>query len=98
MKESLAHVPGEADFEAQEWVPTTGSKLVSDFARTHILLGIFDGDPDRWLEFLLREGTPAEREHDVPWIQGVRRRMIADPELLDRMRWLLREWSMTFGG
>ena len=100
MHESLANVPGEADFETEEWVPVprSGSRLVSDFARAHILVGIFNGDPEAWLEFILREGTPEERENDLPWVQAIRRRMSDDPELLDRMRWLLQEWSATFPG
>jgi hypothetical protein len=86
---SLARVAAEdpAVVEVHEWItPHGGSRLVSNFARAHILMSLFDGDPAKWEEFILRDGTADERANDAPFIDEVRRRAEADPEYLERLR------------
>jgi hypothetical protein len=93
--ESLAHV-ADADpvVEVLEWInPHSGSRLVSNFARAHILISLFDGDPEKWLQFILRDGSADERTNDVPFLQEVRRRATEDPGYLPRLRDAIRAVS-----
>jgi hypothetical protein len=86
--ESLAHVAdAHPVVEVLEWInPHSGSRLVSNFARAHILISLFDGDPEKWLQFILRDGSDDERTNDVPFLQEVRRRAAEDPAYLPRLR------------
>ena len=93
--ESLAHV-ADADpvVEVLEWInPHNGSRLVSNFARAHILISLFDGDPDKWLQFILRDGSEDERTNDVPFLHEVRRRAAEDPAYVSRLREAIRAVS-----
>ena len=95
---SLAHLAATdlaaATVEIHDWVsPLGGSKLVSNFARAHILVSMFDGDPEKWLEFILRDGTPDEREHDVPFLHEMTRKIATDPTYLPRLKDALRKVS-----
>jgi hypothetical protein len=76
-----------AEVEVHEWPSAHGgSRLVSNFARAHILVSLFDGDPQKWLDFILRDGTAEERANDVPFIEEIRARAAADPEYIGRLR------------
>jgi len=80
--------------EAFNTVRTTDlSQLVGDFARVHMFLQIFDGDPDKWIDFLVREGTDAEKEHDLPFARAIKYRASTDPTVLPRLRALVAEFS-----
>lgn len=73
--------------EVHEWVDTSNlSQLVASFARIHILLAVFDGNPDRWIEMINVDGTPEEREGDLRFLLALKRRMAARPTLLDELR------------
>lgn len=83
--------------EAYEWIETSRlSELVANFARVHILISIFDGDPERWLRFILSEGTSEEREHDLPFVMDLKERLTAEPFLIEDMRRIVREFSAMF--
>ncbi|HKO54618.1 MAG TPA: hypothetical protein VJ276_02000 [Thermoanaerobaculia bacterium] len=83
--------------EAYEWIETSRlSELVANFARVHILISIFDGDPDRWLRFITTEGTSEEREHDLPFVIDLQQRLAAEPFLIEDMRRLVRDFSAMF--
>ena len=69
------------------------SPLVGDFARVHMFLSLFDGDPDKWIEFIEREGTPHEREHDLPFAKAIKFRMTKDVTVITRLRLVLLEFS-----
>src|SRR5260370_36841324 len=69
------------------------SPLVGDFARVHMFLSLFDGDPDKWIEFLEREGTPCEREHDLPFARAIKFRMTKDATVIPRLRQIVLEFS-----
>ena len=69
------------------------SPLVGDFARVHMFLSIFDGDPDKWIDFIEREGTSHEREHDMPFARAIKFRMATDPTVIPRLRQLVQEFS-----
>jgi len=83
--------------EAYEWIRTSNlSELVANFARVHILVSLFDGDPGKWIDFILRDGTAEERAHDLPFVQQVQRRLASDPGFIQEMRRLVREFSTLF--
>jgi hypothetical protein len=69
------------------------SPLVGDFARVHMFLSLFDGDPDKWIEFIEREGTSHEREHDLPFARAIKYRMAHDPTVIPRLRKVVQEFS-----
>ena len=80
--------------EAYDWVDTTNlSQLVADFARVHMLVALFDGDPQKWIEFLDENGTPEERRREMPVAQAFRRRAMSDPGYIDKLRDAVRQFS-----
>ena len=80
--------------EAYDWVDTANlSQLVADFARVHMLVAIFDGDPQKWIEFLDRNATPEERHREMPVAQAFRRRAMSDPGYIARLREVVRQFS-----
>jgi hypothetical protein len=60
--------------------------LVSDFARVHVLLSIFDGDINKWLEMIDTVGSRTERLADGPFLRTLQQRLAREPRLLDDLR------------
>ena len=80
--------------EAYDWVDTTNlSQLVANFARVHMLVALFDGDPQKWIEFLDQNGTPEERRREMPIAQAFRRRAMAEPGYIDKLRAAVQQFS-----
>ncbi|HEX3577471.1 MAG TPA: hypothetical protein VHY33_02810 [Thermoanaerobaculia bacterium] len=80
--------------ETYDWIDTTNlSALVANFARIHMLLSMFDGEPQKWIEFLESHGTDEERLRDLPFAEDLKRRIAEDPEYLARLRHLVRDFS-----
>ena len=80
--------------EVQPWVePSHASLLVANFARVHILVSLFDGDPEKWIRFILRNGTDIERTTDLPFVQALKKRIDREPLLIDDLRRIVREFS-----
>ena len=80
--------------ETYDWVDTTNlSALVANFARVHMLLSLFDGDPDKWIEFLQWHGTDEERRRDLPFAENLKRRIAEDHDHLERLRRVVRDFS-----
>ena len=80
--------------EAYDWVDTTNlSQLVANFARVHMLVALFDGDPQKWIDFLDENGTPEERRRELPVAQAFRRRAMSEPGYIDRLREAVRQFS-----
>ena len=80
--------------EAYDWVDTTNlSQLVANFARVHMLVALFDGDPQKWIDFLDENGTPEERRREMPVAQAFRRRAMSEPGYIDRLREAVRQFS-----
>ncbi len=97
MNESAATPLTCLPVEAFDWIRTSSlSELVANFARVHILVSLFDGDHGKWREFILRDGTDEERQHDLPFVERISERMAGDPLLLDHLRRLVREFSTIF--
>ena len=97
MSDTLIAPPPEVSVEAFDWIQTSRlSELVANFARVHILVSLFDGDPDKWIEFIRKDGTTEERLYDLPFVLETKRRIDVDPDLLPRMRHLVGEFSVLF--
>ena len=80
--------------EAYDWVDTTNlSQLVANFARVHMLVALFDGDPQKWIDFLDENGTPEERRREMPVAQAFRRRAMSEPGYIDKLREAVRQFS-----
>ena len=80
--------------EAYDWVDTTNlSQLVANFARVHMLVALFDGDPQKWIDFLDENGTPEERRREMPVAQAFRRRAMSDPTYIKRLRDAVQQFS-----
>ena len=81
--------------ETQPWLDgSRTSALVADFARLHMLVSLFDGDPDKWIRFIERNGTPSERQQDLPFARSLQARVHGDPKLGDDLRRVVRELSV----
>ena len=79
--------------EGIDWVPRwSWFGLAEDFARVQILLTVFDGDPEKWLEMIRTSGTPAD-EPDVPFLVEMKQRMDEDSEVIEDMRRIVREFA-----
>ena len=80
--------------EAYEWVDTTNlGEVAANFARAQLLVTLFDGDPDKWIQFIENCGTAEERERDLPFAREVKRRLDDDPRHVERLRRHLRALS-----
>ena len=86
------------ELETYDWVDTTNlSRIVADFARVHMLISLFDGDPKKWIAFLDSNGTTYERHSELPVAREFQRRVERDPEYIDRLRELVREFTELVG-
>jgi hypothetical protein len=65
-------------------LPAARASAIADFLRYQVLVRVFDGDADRWLDHLRRQGDfPDEDIRFVRWIRGRLRR---EPELMEDIR------------
>jgi len=94
---ALQPLADEPLVEAYEWIETSRlSELVANFARVHMLISLFDGDPDKWLHFIRTEGTKEEQEYDLPFVIDLQQRLASEPSLIEDMRRIVREFSAMF--
>lgn len=83
--------------EVLEWTPRWSlGAVAANFARMQMLLTLFDGDPDKWLEMIERAGSP-EDESDLPFLLAVKQRIGEDAGFLDDMRRIVGEFAARFG-
>ena len=83
--------------EVLEWTPRWSlGAVAANFARVQMLLTLFDGDPDKWLEMIERSGS-AEDEADVPFLVVMKQRISDDPGFIDDMRRIVAEFAAKFG-
>ena len=79
--------------EAVDWLPRwSWFGVAEDFARVQILLTVFDGDPDKWLEMIRTSGT-LDDQADVPFLLEMKQRMEEDAEVIGDMRRIVREFA-----
>jgi len=68
-------------------LPRGARSPISDIYRYHVLMRIFDGDADRWLEQLVACGRAGSSE--ARFARWVRRRLKRDPQLIHSIRKLV---------
>ncbi|MCU1246808.1 MAG: hypothetical protein JWN02_2718 [Acidobacteria bacterium] len=94
MTNPISTYAAQTEVEVCDWVDMApASALVTQFARVHILVSLFDGDPEKWEQFIRLYGTEQEREHDLPFIEELRGRLETEPNLLDDLRRLMGDFS-----
>lgn len=64
-------------------IPIGDESVVAEFIRYHVLVRVFDGDPDAWLAHLERHGGD---DGDVRFARWIRSRLRQDPALLPSIR------------
>lgn len=64
-------------------MPPGDASEVAEFLRYHVLVRVFDGDPDAWLDRLRGE---ASEEGDARFVRWIRTRLRRDPALLLTIR------------
>jgi hypothetical protein len=64
-------------------MPTGDTSVVAEFLRYHVLIRVFDGDPDAWLAHLVAGG---DRGGDIRFVRWLRSRLRQDPALLISIR------------
>lgn len=82
-----------AVIEGIDWVPRwSWFGVAEDFARVQILLTVFDGDPDKWLE-MIRTSAESADQADVPFLLEMKQRIDEDAEVIGDMRRIVREFA-----
>lgn len=64
-------------------MPAGDGSAVAEFLRFHVLVRVFDGDPDAWLAQLRQRGDDGP---DVRFVRWIRSRLHQDPALLGEIR------------
>ena len=64
-------------------MPFSNSSVVAEFLRYHVLVRVFDGDPDAWLTALRERGGD---DGDVRFVRWIRSRLRRDPALIVSIR------------
>ncbi len=65
-------------------LPVGRTSATADFLRYHVLIRVFDGDADRWLDHLREQGDFADE--DIRFVRWLRARLRREPELMDDIR------------
>lgn len=61
----------------------------STMTRYILLFSVFDGDPNQWLRYLHRNGSPSQRQHDLPFVKWLLAQDRNDEDFLEDLRLLL---------
>jgi hypothetical protein len=64
-------------------MPAADGSVVAEFLRFHVLVRVYDGDPDAWLAELRERGDEGA---DVRFVRWIRARLRKDPTLLGEIR------------
>jgi len=87
----------EEDIQVYDWISNQQFiGIAENFARIQILLTLFDGLPEKWIQFIRAYGSPEERLRDIPFLEELKKRMEADPEIVQDMRRIVGEVSNLF--
>ena len=65
-------------------LPAGEVSATADFLRYQVLIRVFNGDADRWLDHLREQGDFADE--DIRFVRWIRGRLRRDPELMDDIR------------
>ena len=66
-------------------MPAPDGSIVAEFLRYHVLVRVFDGDPDAWLAALRQSGDAGD-DGDVRFVRWIRSRLRQDPALILSIR------------
>ena len=90
---------GDVSVEVLEWTPRWSlGAVAANFARMQMLLTLFDGDPDKWLELIERGDATAEDDADAQFLLALKPRIAADPDFLTDMRRIIDAFASRFSG
>jgi hypothetical protein len=64
-------------------MPVGDSSVIADFLRYHVLIRVFHGDPDAWLESLRGKPDEAGVRGDIRFARWIRARVRRDPQFLE---------------
>ena len=67
-------------------MPFGDSSIVADFLRCHVLVRVFGGDPEAWLDALRERSEDPLTGGDARFVRRVRARLRDDPMLLTAIR------------
>lgn len=68
-------------------MPTGDCSVVGQFIRYHVLVRVYDGDPDAWLAQLRERGADGpDTGGDIRFVHWIRSRLRQDPTLLAAIR------------
>ena len=67
-------------------MPVGDSSIVADFLRCHVLVRVFGGDPEAWLDVLRERSDDPLAGGDARFVRRVRARLRDDPMLLAAIR------------
>jgi hypothetical protein len=73
----------DADLTNVVRMPTGDDSAVAQFLRYHVLVRVFDGDPDAWLAQLESRGGDGG---DIRFVRSIRSRLRQDPTLMTSIR------------
>lgn len=54
-----------------------------------VLFSVFDGDPNAWLSYLRRRGSPSQQKDDLPFVEWLLDRQQDDTEFLEDLHLML---------
>ena len=77
-------------------MPVGDSSVVANFLRYHVLIRVYDGNPDAWLAQLVERGD--DRSGDARFVRWIRSRLRKEPSLLGAIRKMVDDnplWSST---
>ena len=95
----MTSTAADVSVEVLEWTPRWSlGAVAANFARMQVLLTLFDGDPDKWLELIERGTGSTDDEADVPFLVVMKQRIAEDPEYLADMRRIIDAFANRFGG
>jgi hypothetical protein len=95
----MTYIAGDVSVEVLEWTPRWSlGAVAANFARMQMLLTLFDGDPDKWLELIERGEGSSDDEADLPFLMLMKQRIADDPAFLRDMRRIVGEFAGRFSG
>lgn len=66
-------------------------RIQSDFISYHILVLLFDSDPDKWLEWVREQGTDEQLAEAAPFLLSLKQQMAEDPTLIERIIYAVKQ-------
>jgi hypothetical protein len=84
----------EVDVEVLDAGPRWSfGSLAANFARVQLLVTLYGGDPDRYMDAIANGLEDAE---DMEFLRGIKNRLKVDPSLLADMRRIVDEFATRF--